>query len=77
MPEHADTTNRIALNGDWSIIGINCRLHELSTYLKTLRANRERTADSLNLKMKICVDGVETIDASGCQLLAVFLRHVR
>ena len=74
MTKHADTRTRIALNGDWSIIGITYRLHELSNHLKTFSINGKSTA-SLNLEF--CVSGVETIDASGCQLLALFLRHLR
>lgn len=74
MPEHADITSRIALDGDWSLAGITSRLKELTTHLETLRACRDSSNTPLNLE--VCVGGVETIDASGHQLLAVFLRLV-
>ncbi|AJE04508.1 STAS domain-containing protein [Geobacter pickeringii] len=74
MPEHADTTARIALSGNWSICCVTDRLSELTTHLGSLLAGREADAST---SREICVRDVESIDASGCQLLAVFLRHLR
>ena len=75
MSEHADTTARITLDGDWSIGCVTERLNELISHLGSLLAGRGAAAAPL--KPEICVRNVETIDASGCQLLAVFVRHLR
>ncbi|WP_298272451.1 STAS domain-containing protein [Geobacter sp.] len=75
MSEQADTPARITLGGDWSISGVTERLNELTVHLGSLLAGRGAAAPPP--KSEICVRDVETIDASGCQLLAVFVRHLR
>lgn len=74
MPEHADTAARIALSGNWSICCVTERLSELTTHLGALIAGRDANASPT--RSEICVRDVESIDASGCQLLAIFLRHL-
>jgi len=75
MPEQDETSLRILLGGNWTIAGITDRLNELTAHLETLLTCRENAVAPLN--SVICVGGVEAIDACGCQLLAIFLRHLR
>lgn len=72
MTEKANENIPIKLCGDWSITGVSKQLSTLTAHLETLLTGR--AADPLP---QICVREVEAIDASGYQLLAVFLRHVR
>lgn len=75
MSEHSDTPPGIILGGDWTNIGIIERLSEVCDHLGALLSSRRSNAEPLD--SRICLSGVETIDASGCQLLAIFFRHVR
>lgn len=75
MPEQDDTATRIPLDGNWTIAGIAGRQIELAAHLEILHAGREHTVAPPY--SEICVGGMESIDACGCQLLVVFLRYMR
>lgn len=76
MTGNSDTTACITLCGDWSITGVSARLSELTAHLDALVLNTPDAGDA-SMGPEICLAGVEAIDASGCQLLAVFFAHLR
>lgn len=76
MTGNSDTTACITLCGDWSITGVSARLSELTAHLDALVLNTPDAGDA-STGPEICLAGVEAIDASGCQLLAVFFAHLR
>lgn len=76
MSVSCDIHTPIKLHGDWSICSVTARLSELCAHLETLRTGT-RTAERVPHRPAICLENLEAIDASGCQLLAVFLRHAR
>ncbi|BEH08812.1 MULTISPECIES: STAS domain-containing protein [Geobacter] len=76
MTENAGTTARIALSGDWAITGVSTRLSELTAHLHALVPRTPNSGDA-SMGPEICLAAVETIDASGCQLLSVFFDHLR
>ena len=76
MSLSCDTPAPIKLHGDWSICSVTARLSELCAHLEALRTGTGG-AEQVPHRPAICLENLEAIDASGCQLLAVFLRHAR
>ena len=72
MNENTATTRTISLNGDWSIANVGAQLQPLANQLAGLRA-----AGANVRQVEVNLADIETIDASGMQLIALFLRHVR
>ncbi len=71
MAEAKRKTKRIALAGDWSVTGVADRLKALQKQRLTVKG--AGGGDEL----VVDVGGIEAIDACGCQLLALWLRHLR
>ena len=72
----ASTTSRVTLGGDWTNAGVIARLSELTTNLESLFSARHGAGGSVS-GPEICLLGIESIDASGCQLLDIYFQHLR
>lgn len=72
MAEHAPEKLTIKLDGDWSMTGVTQQLLPLTEHLAALSdIPPHQTQPVLDLS------GVALIDACGCQLLTILLRHLR
>jgi len=71
MSASTPDTTRINLCGNWSINGIAEQLPFLNSSMNRFMSGAPRQ------QAEICVQGIESIDASGCQLLAVFFHSIR
>jgi len=61
----------IVLAGDWSVAGVADRLTSLQKQRPTAKGSGGGD------ELVIDVGGIDAIDACGCQLLALWLRHLR
>lgn len=71
MSASAHDTTRINLCGNWSINGVAAQLPFLNSSMSSFTTGAPRQ------QAEICTQGIESIDASGCQLLAVFFHSIR
>ncbi len=71
MAQAKRKTKHIALTGDWSVAGVADRLTALQKQRLTAKVSGGEDA------LVIDVGGIDAIDACGCQLLALWLRHLR
>lgn len=68
--------NRIALDGDLSMVGIKEGFQILERHVVS-RAEVAAEGGGQNVPLEIDLTGVKELDACGCQLLAVFLNNLR
>lgn len=68
--------NKLTLKGDFSIGGVNEQMPFLIQHLALETAAMPNRADR-NLPYTLDLNGVQVLDACGCQLLAIFLRVLR
>ncbi|HEU0264680.1 MAG TPA: STAS domain-containing protein [Geobacterales bacterium] len=74
MAGRSNGVKRVCLSGDWTIAGVSAQMGEL----RKIKASQKRKADQGEpLPLEIDLSGVEAIDASGCQLLVLWLNHLR
>lgn len=71
MSTEMPVTTRIKLCGNWSIDGVAEQLLFLKSFLSNV------TSDVPRHLTEICVQDVESIDASGYQLLAIFFHSLK
>jgi len=64
-------TTRINLCGNWSITGVAEQLPYLNSSMESFSTGTPRQ------QAEIYVEEIESIDASGCQLLAIFFHSIR
>ena len=76
MAMDRDDVNRIALNGDLSMIGVTEQFPLLAQYLAR-SAEIQTVGRDQCPSYEIDLTGVQALDACGCQLLAAFLRDLR
>lgn len=71
---------RVCLDGDWSMSGVAERFPLLAKHLSLLLDSREseelQNSESNSLP-EIDLNGINALDACGCQLLALFIRSLR
>lgn len=71
---------RIKLIGDWSITGVTNQLKSLTEHLAKLPSASAAATDAkcaVKSPSEIDMGEIDAFDACGCQLLTVFLRHLR
>ncbi|ACM22032.1 hypothetical protein Geob_3693 [Geotalea daltonii FRC-32] len=66
----------LSLHGDWSVAGIAGQWALVSAYLAGLKNDNEG-ADEASRRILISMEGIDALDACGCQLMAIFVRDVR
>lgn len=71
MSASTPDTTRINLCGNWSITGVAAQLPYLNSSMDSFTPGRPRQ------QAEICAEEIESIDASGCQLLAIFFHSIR
>ena len=76
MTMDRNDVNRIALNGDLSMIGVTGQfpllVQHLAAPVEIQNAGHEKSPS-----YEIDLTGIQALDACGCQLLAAFLRNLR
>ena len=72
MAENSPEQLTIKLNGDWSMTGITQQLPPLTEHLATLSGMPPQQAQPV-----VDLEDVALLDASGCQLLTILLRHLK
>lgn len=80
MPGKTGEQIRILLGGDWSMNGLTQQLPHLVEHLASLpdsNANKEHMKDSRANLAELALVGINEFDASGCQLLAIFLNNLK
>ncbi|MDA8413855.1 MAG: STAS domain-containing protein [Desulfobacteraceae bacterium] len=80
MPEETAAQIKIPLGGDWSMNGVTSQLPHLVEQLATLSAcgiNMEGMGDSKAHLAELTLAGINEFDASGCQLLVIFLKNLK
>jgi len=68
--------NIINLHGDLSLVGVRDQYSILKQYFAEMGAD-STTGNGLAEAVDIDLSEVQTLDACGCQLLAVFIRKLR
>ncbi len=79
MNMHADNETRIDLAGDWTMSGVAERFPPLSRYFCGLvdsHATGEQPLRPTDPTAEIDLAGVTSLDACGCQLLALLLGNL-
>lgn len=71
-----EEVNKITLNGDLSMVGVTMQFPLLEQYLAGLAGGLAAGPDQ-SRPSEIDLSGVQSIDACGCQLLAVFIRNLK
>lgn len=71
-----DDVNRIALNGDLSMVGVTDQFPLLAQYLAGPAEAVTSCLDQRTIH-EIDLTGVQALDACGCQLLVAFIRNLR
>ena len=66
----------ITLAGDYSIAGVSDQLPILQQLLKEATEVRQKAGNIVS-PCQINLSGLQTLDACGCQLLAIFLHKLR
>jgi|GEM_PF-983230 len=81
MSESATERMSIKLCGNWSITGVTDQLQFLKVQLQSLSFSNAVDTPASSCPMEndpeIDMEDVDQIDLSGCQLLAIWLRHVK
>ncbi|WP_041245404.1 STAS domain-containing protein [Geotalea uraniireducens] len=81
MSESATERMSIKLCGNWSITGVTDQLKFLKIQLQSLSFSNAADTRASSCPMEndpeIDMKDVDQIDLSGCQLLAIWLRHVK
>ncbi|WP_243372861.1 hypothetical protein [Geotalea sp. SG265] len=66
----------LVLDGDWSVAGVARQLPLIMAYLAGLRTELSSDGGVAAGRLAIVLEGVETLDACGCQLLALLACQV-
>lgn len=71
---------RITLGGDWSMNGVASQLPQLVEQLASLSnslSNKESLVCAAECQPAVVMAGIDELDASGCQLLTLFVQVLK
>jgi len=80
MPQNTADKIVITLSGDWSMNGVNHQIQNLVEVLETISnslSNPERQPSAAEIESKVVMTGIDELDASGCQLLTLFVQLLK
>lgn len=76
MKAEPDGVSGLALKGDFSITGVSGQLPLLAEYLTRMAEMAPGRLGTVP-PYEIDMTNIQTLDGCGCQLLAIFFRHLR
>lgn len=78
MTVSSQKTPGLTLAGDWSVAGIADQWAQVSNYLSRMKQQISPAAsEATDQPLLLDMSGIETLDACGCQLLAIFVRDMQ